>query len=606
MSLLFPKSFHTKTLPSKLLSLSLKNFGGGLNSVDNDFVMEPKYSITLKNFRRTPSGGQQVRFGSNWYADVRSVVAGTILDMVYFNGRLIVVMNSGQIATVTTPDGIVAAGWNSTIAGALPGSPSGWGNTFVAVSFVAFKDTLVIHNGVDKPITISSTFAFTYLQDLATGSNINVPIGKYGCVAQNYHCVAGIVNAPTTIYISSVGTSGVFPGDAAPNDSISIDVGAYSPEGAIAVRGLAGYRNYLIVFFQGQSLLVQLGNYDASGIHKPQFPDTLPKFGLLGHRCVTHVEHDLIFAGLDGFSDAKRNLFSGAITSDHVSDRIEPYYRSITGNLTDAQQQNNCFLVHDPLWHDTILFNPSGSQFVHTGSENLHYSSWSVYNFPVNWTCGCTTFLGRVFYGYGTKIFQQGNAVYTGENYHADMMNDRDADWMPNTVYTVGQRIRDAASGAIYQCNTEHTSGLTTIADDATKYPTLWALYSGVPIAYEMELPWLSGKDPMKSKHLRFVSVGTIGTAEFTLEAYVDGMYKDDDGNIMFGPALSMAFTGGSTHGLGYNDGPFGGGRRADDPRLWGSPVKFKMLKLRFIGTAVKPLQVLNAAFLYSRGRYKR
>jgi hypothetical protein len=30
------------------------------------------------------------------------------------------------------------------------------------------------------------------------------------------------------------------------------------------------------------------------------------------------------------------------------------------------------------------------------------------------------------------------------------------------------------------------------------------------------------------------------------------------------------------------------------------------MLKLRFIGTAIKPLQVLNAAFLYSRGKYKR
>jgi hypothetical protein len=605
MSLLFPKSFHTKTLPSKLLSLSLKNFGGGLNSTDSDFVMEPKYAKVLKNFRRTPSGGQQIRFGSKWYADVKAVAAGAILDMTYFSGRLVVVMNSGEIATVTTA-GVVAAGWNAAIAGALPGHPSGWGSAYVAVSFVPFKDTLIIHNGVDKPLSISSTFAFTYLQDLATGSNVNVPIGKYGCVAQNYHCVAGIINAPTTIYISSVGTSGVFPGDPTPNDSISIDVGAYSPDGAVAIRGVAGYRNYLIVFFQGQSLLVQLGNYDSSGVHKPVFPDTLPKFGLLGHRCIAHIEHDLIFAGLDGYSDAKRNLFSGAITSDHVSDRIEPYYRNITGNLTDTQQQNNCFLVHDQLWHDTILFNPSGHHFVHTGSENLHYSSWSEYSFPLNWTCGCTSFLGRVFYAYGTKIFQHGNAIFDGENYNADLIGDHDADWATTTAYTAGQRIRDAGNGNVYTCNVTHTSGTVSMATDIANDSSLWSQYSGTPISYEMELPWLSGKDPMKVKQLRFISVGTDGKAEFTLEVYVDGFYKDDNGVVFYGPALTMTFTGGGTYGLGYNDGPFGGGRRSDDPRLWGTPVKFKLMKLRFVGTATKPLQILNAAFLYSRGKYKR
>jgi hypothetical protein len=605
MSQLLPKAFRGKTPGSRILDLSLKNFGGGLNSVDDEFSMEPKYLVTLKNFRRTPSGGQQVRFGSNWYANVAGVVAGTILDMAYFNGRLIIVMNSGEIATVTPP-GTVAAGWNHAIAGALPGAPSGWGSTYVAVSFVPFKDTLIIHNGVDKPIVISNLFAFTYLQDLATGSNVNTPIGKYGCVAQNYHCVAGIVNEPTTIYISAVGTSGVFPGDPVPNDSISIDVGAYSPQGAIAIRGLAGYRNFLIVFFQGQALLVELGNYDSNGIHKPQFPDTLPKFGLLGHRCVTPVEHDLIFSGLDGFSDAKRNLFSGVITSDHVSDRIEPFYRGITGNLTDFQQQNQCFMVHDPLWHDTILFNPSGRHFVHTGSENLHYSSWSEYSFPTNWTCACVTFLGRLFYAYGTRIFQHGNPVFAGENYTADRMNDRDANWAPNTFYTAGQLIRDTVGNITYMCSLTHTSGPVAIATDIAANPALWAAYAGIPISYEMELPWLSGKDPMKAKHLRFISVGTVGTAEFTVEAYVDGLYKDDTGIVMYGPALSMAFIGGSTKGFGYNDGPMGGGRRGDDPRLWGSPVKFKLLKLRFLGTAEKPLQIISASFLYSRGKYKR
>src|SRR5258707_1586826 len=152
--MLFPKQMLKPTPKSALQNLTLKGFGGGLNAVDDDFSMEPKYSKTLVNFRRTPSGGQQLRFGSNWFADVASVAAGTIVDMVYFNGRIIAVMNTGQIATVTDA-GVVAAGWNNTIAGALPGAPSGWGNTFVALSFVPFKDTMGIHNGVDKPISIS-------------------------------------------------------------------------------------------------------------------------------------------------------------------------------------------------------------------------------------------------------------------------------------------------------------------------------------------------------------------------------------------------------------------------------------------------------------------
>jgi hypothetical protein len=110
----------------------------------------------------------------------------------------------------------------------------------------------------------------------------------------------------------------------------------------------------------------------------------------------------------------------------------------------------------------------------------------------------------------------------------------------------------------------------------------------------------------MKSKQLRFVSVGSVGTAEFSVEAYVDGLYKDVNGNILYKPALTIGFMAGDIKGFGYNDGPMGGGRRADDPRLWGWPVKFKLLKLRYIGAASKPLQIISASFLYSRGVYKR
>jgi hypothetical protein len=101
---------------------------------------------------------------------------------------------------------------------------------------------------------------------------------------------------PTEIIISAKGTSGVFPGDPAPNDAISIDVGAYAPEGAASIRGIAGFRTYLLVFLQNITLQIKLGQYDDTGIHTPQFPDTLPQFGLLGNRCIVTVENDLCSA----------------------------------------------------------------------------------------------------------------------------------------------------------------------------------------------------------------------------------------------------------------------------------------------------------------------
>jgi len=108
---------------------------------------------------------------------------------------------------------------------------------------------------VDKPVSISVALATTYLQDLATGSNTNVPIGKYGCTVGNYHVVAGIPAAPTVAYIASKATAGTFPGDPAPNDAISFDVGAYAPAGATEIRGVAGFRQFLIVFFLTQAAI---------------------------------------------------------------------------------------------------------------------------------------------------------------------------------------------------------------------------------------------------------------------------------------------------------------------------------------------------------------
>jgi hypothetical protein len=630
---------------SRLQETAIRNLGGGLNVVDDDISMGPSYMPVLRNLRRNPNGSQQIRFGSSLLKDAASAVTGTIVDMEYFSDRIIAATTTGQVASINGA-GVATAIWNSAIAAALPGTPAGWTNGVTSLDFVPFKQQLILHNGTDKPITFSSTFVATYLQDLVTGSNVNVPIGKYGCVVSNYHCVAGIAAAPTTVYVSSQSTAGTFVGDPAPNDSIAFDVGAYAPEGSSEIRGIAGYRTNLIIFFRGAALVIELGNYNDAGVHTPKFPDSLQNFGLLGHRAIaTTIEQDLMFAGLAGVSSAKRSLFSGLLDGAFMSGNIEPLYRSAIESLTDTQRLLNCFIVRDDASHDTLLFVPPDKVFVRSAQAKLRYESWSYYT-GMDWTCGCTSFLGRVFFAQGSKIYQAGNQTYANENYFADKMNDYSAVWTPSTLFVVGTVVLDPGASATdinksWVANVTHTSGTGTFQTDRDASPDNWRRFAGKPISFELETPWIIGAEPMKTKLLRYVNAATKGSGGFTLEAYVDNLYKDEAGNVLHGPALSIDFVGNDVRGFGYDEGiasarsteyelrsdgsyilrpdgsrvirvadegegPFGSGRRSFDPRLYGFPLKYKMIKFRLTGSVRRLIQFININFAFARGNFRR
>jgi hypothetical protein len=599
-----------KSKPSKLAEVTLRGWPGGWNAIHNDIAMDAKYLVEALNLTRQPNGDMSVRWGSALFADVESVTTSdAAIDCDYFNGRLVIVMDNGEVCSVTD-SGVPALIWDEAIANALPGAPSGWGSEYTTVDFVPFRNQLIIHNGVDKPITVADDFAVTYLQDLASGSNVNTPIGKYGCVVSNYHCVAGVSASSTTVYISSSGTAGTFPGDDPPNDSISIDVGAYAPEGATEIRGIAGFRSYLIVFFQTQALPVLLGEYDATtGAHTPQFPDVLPKFGLLGHRTICQLANDIQFADMYGLANASRNLFSGLFDTKHLSAFIEPPYRAALGALTETQRMEECFMLYDPTVHTVQLYVPGGRSFVYAFSDepDLKYKAWSQHEHEA-WTCGCTSALGRTFLVKGTKIYQRGNPVFPNEQYYADRVGDFDATWNNATLYTVGQRVRDGDDDSVWVCEVEHTSAALpiTFANDRAFREGYWTEYEGDGIEFDMELPWIGGEERLKAKQLRFTALETSGTAEFTMELYVDKLYKDASGTVIYDPVISIPFIAEDAPGFGEDSGPYGAGRVSFGHGLYKTPTKFRRLKMRLFGTVRKPLSISTATFLFVRGRYKR
>lgn len=597
-----------KRIATKLQTATIRNFTGGWNSLDDDTNLSTKFAVVLQNMHRGTNNEHILRFGSRWYTDVKYVVSGDIVNHTYFNGRLISVTDEGEI-TSTDGGGITNAIFNASIAAGLPGSPAGWTNPTDRANFVPFKTSLIIHNGVDKPLVVSSLFGTSYLSDPSTGSNANVPIGKFGTVVGNYHVIGGIPGEPTLIYISSVGTSGVFPGDPAPNDSISFDVGAYSPSQSDEIRGLHTYRNQLIVFFTNSALLITLGNYNSSGTHEPQVADEIPAFGLLGQRGAVSVINDMIFMDVGGVNSARRNLFAGLVETDRISDLIAPSYQSDWTNHTSDEQQDKTFAVYNRLANQVMLCDViHGKVYVWTFDSKFRKRSWSEY-VGWTWTSACSSAFGRVFFSEGTKIFQYGNNAFSGENFHADKLNDRDSTWDVSIAYSIGDLIWDDLTEESYTCAVAHTSPASgTFEAYRDAFPDHWTIYEGEEISFNWELPWSDAQQPMKLKGLRYISFGGKGEAAFTVEAYVDDLYKAGDGSVVYDPALSLEFIGSEGGGFGLPPvpAPMGGGRKMDYPLLWSYPVKFKTIKLRIQGSTRKALSISTIHLLFAIGMYKR
>jgi hypothetical protein len=203
------------------------------------------------------------------------------------------------------------------------------------------------------------------------------------------------------------------------------------------------------------------------------------------------------------------------------------------------------------------------------------------------------------------RIYQHGNTTFAGEAFERDRLLDRDGTWATSTAYQVNNLIFDDITGLVYKCLLAHISGTTFEADRAS-VPPLWQVYNGIDFTFQIELPWMDSKDPMKIKFLRFLAMATKGNARFTVNAYVDNLFKNVNGDVIWQPALSMNFVGNEAVGFGYDAGMYGGGRRSDDPRLWKFPAKFKKLKLTINGTRGGMLELVYISFLFNRGRYKR
>lgn len=579
---------------------TLENFNGGLNVAENDLRLTTRESKVEINVHRDVDGTKSVRWGTRQFADVSGDVSGIIIEIVYFQARLIVFMSSGEIATVDD-DGTVTVIWNSAIAGGLPGSPAGWSGGLVTIDTTEFRNELVVCNGVDKPILIATNYTVTYLQDLATGSNVNTPIGRYVTTAGNYTVIAGVAATPDDIYISNTGTSGTWPGDPAPNDAISINIAAYSPQQGGRIRGLSSFRNYLVVHFATSSVVIQLGVF-VGAVHKPEVLDTIPEHGIISHRTPVVLDTNIVYPDHVGVYKAKRNVFGNALDSNKLSDDIQSLLVSrIPIGQTDRWRS---FSVHNPHENRIMFFIKDDEVeeyhiFVLTFEESISPKkvTWSEFD-GWGFRAGTTSVRGRVFLCKDTTIFQYGNTVFPDEDYTGDFLDEFDSFWQTATAYVVGDRVKEL--GVVYIALEDHTSG--NFNEDLSD--KLWKVYEGEEIVFDWEMPWSDINSRMKKKRVSYIGIDTVGTARFHIELYVDNIRLTSGGDD--DPAVALEMIAGNSPGYGGGTQPYGGGRRAADERMWGFPCEFKLLRIRLRGSTNRRLAFVSITFLLVRGTYKR
>lgn len=549
---------------SNLQTTTVRSFEGGLNVTDTDLNMSPKYARILDNIERQTDGSLAIRPGTVLFSD-DLWDHRDIINHVYFNGNIIAAQESGAWTAV---DG-AGNGTNMELV-AAPAGTMPWTDPTEYASFTIFNSDLIGCNGVDKPIIVKGRSSdpnymkAQFLVDEATGTNVNTPIGKYVVAHGQYLIIAGVETDPSTIFVSSKGTSGTFVSDPDPNDAITLDLGPRVSLGSSTITGLVAYRDKLLVTFERGVLALNLGVYTGSpAVHTPTDDGFIEEFGCMCHRSLVSVGDDTFFNDNVGVNSINRVNVFNTLRPIRASHLIEPLTTDAIQPLTETNIQKYMFAVYDLRNFRYMLFVPvivgdvieETICFSYTNIPTLKIQAWARLR-GWKWQSACRTSLQNIVFSRDNKLYAYD---FDNESQRVDRRND--------------QTVNEG---------------------------------DGEPVSFDWEMPWTDLKHRMLIKQIRYFASDTKGVAQFTVRAYVDNIYTYHGNDS---PLLTMAFVGGDAGGYGegpYGDVPYGGGRRSADERLYAFVAKFKILKLRFSGTTRYPLRFISISLAYLVGSIRR
>ena len=560
---------------NRIKQATAKDFSGGLNTVDSPLNLSSKYCVDLRNMYPEASGRLRLRYGTTFFATIPS--GQTIVNMEYYAGVIVVVTAQGKIYTVT--DAGVATERTFTPA---------WTTPVTEVNFSQFGGNLLICDGVNKPLKMVPALTVTYLVDAGTGVNTNTPRAKFMCTHNNYNVAAGILNEPSILSISSKGTDGTFLDDDPPNDAVKLNLATYINIGDAAITGIVSFRDQLIVSFEQVIVSVKLGTYvttaggggggggGSTPVHTPIVEDVIENVGALSHRSIVALGDDVVFQDLAGVSSVKRALITATLSPVRESGLISDRINVAAAGLSLATLSKSAFAVHDRIESQVLFFMPKVSPVLATTDNNVfvynfnvgaRYRSFTYYD-QLAFRCGCRTQENRIFFGTGRTLYR-------------------------------------------YQSRYEESYGDLRTAPQAS---------AALPTPFRIETPWTDLRDPINAKLSKYLQIIAEGSAQFTVNMYVDRQPTEHDLSIDLyasdAPNASTQtlwywsdelgqWTWSTDTGL-WSDGPLIRGKPAISEQLYAWPTKFKRAKFVISGAAVTELGLVAITVMYQSASIRR
>lgn len=581
-----------------------RKFDGGLNVADTQLNLSSKYAVVLNNMLVGIDGSLQVDQGTKLFADIALLSAYNIVGMEYFFNNIIVMNAAGEIFAVNA-QGVVTRIWDSIIAANRRAGLTTWGETDY-VGMEEFNGELILYDGQNKPLNITTGLTVDYLADAATGSNINVPIAGIAAKFSLHFCFA----QGSMLYVSERNAAGTWEGDAGAQFVNSFEMKTYVVKGDTAIKALIPFKGFLLVMFQECIVPVQFVE-DATATPKlalsASADSIINNYGCISPKVVQDIGEGSLACDIAGVSSVSLSRFTKILNPDRPSRLIDKLLQKQINSLDTETLRKQSFSIFDRKLSMYQLFLPNESGdlqreticYSYRWIEALNLNAWSIRT-GWNWQCGARSSEGNIFFARknSTLIFVKGNeeinpinAEYVGEQ---EMFSD-------DTTFT-------------------DQTGFSPVAD-------VWD--SGVPIKWAWELPWSDLKHRALAKTLRYIILDTEGAGEIRCRVFIDDMYTQNDAGEEFSDgtlydddmghapraeplytyALQTDFIAKDYGGYGtesYGGGLYGGGNNTAIRKLTLQPTKFNTFKLRFEGETIRPLKFVAITLLYQGGTVRR
>ena len=581
-----------------------RSFKGGLNVADSQLNLSSKFATILDNLVVGIDGSITVRQGTKLFADLASISDSHLIGMEYFAASIITINSVGQVFAVDGRGNAIRI-WDQDQAQLMTPPRSIWAPCEF-VTFEEFNGQLIIGNGQDKPLVVTSGLNVDYLADVS-GSNINVPVGKVMAKSQNHLCIAD----GSTLHVSERNASGTWQGDIGTIFTGVFDMKTYVTRGSTEIIGLIDFKNTLLVQFRECIVPVRFvetaATTDDPAVLTLSIPEPGPitNYGTITPKSLQNIGDIVMGCDIVGVQNIGLATFTKELSPDRPSRLVDPLLQRHIATLSTEALYNDTFSVFDRrlgvymlMFPDNVSEHQSKSVgFGYRYIENLDIKAWHTYS-GWNWHCGTRSSEGNVFFARNqdTAIFVMGDEL--NNPLYADFIGEQE-------TFSDGTTFTDQ-------------TGFGPVSDIDT---------SGVPIKFTWELPWADMKQRGLVKTLRYIIMDTEGKGAFDLLVFVDDLYRhsdageefddgtmfDDDSGFtrefpLLSPALQATLVGKDEDGYGedhYGD-LYGGGNTTLSRRLTYFPTKFNTIKLRFEGEISEPLKFVAITPLYQVGSIRR